>query len=186
MGMKILKNGLALLLLTIFLTGCLPPAVSTKTTGENGDFDPQRIKSTDFATETRKLTLITRNPATDAARRAEAHRRLAILFLIPRNPARDLARGLEELGHYLEAAPEKMDRPAAAGWATAIKFWTEQEELEKKISALKKAVADLDEKNRQLAREKEDLGSTNAELKKIIEKLKNLDLSLEKKRRDFR
>jgi hypothetical protein len=177
----------AALLAAIFLGGCLAP-----THPPNQDeaafrtFTPQELTVADFAREIEKLLVITRDPTTGAMTKSEAHRRLAILHLNPRNPARDLPKAITELGKFLESAPENLNRPSAASWATALKSAIEFQGMEKKIAGLENQVAGLNNRNRQQTKEKEEVEKTNRELKKTLEQLKELDLSLEKKRKNFR
>lgn len=176
--MQTLKNFQIVLFLAMFITGCIPASLPQRTS-PNNYFAPQNIKSADFAKEISALTETSTNKITSAVERAEAHRRLAILYLIPRNPDSDFKTATKELGKYLEMAPDKLDNRAAANWATALKSGKEHQGLKRKVAALNKKV-------RLLSNEKKDLTSTNAELKQTIEKLKKLDLSLEKKRRKLR
>ena len=198
--MKTLKKFHAVLFLAIFLTGCLPatwPPTWLQQTGRlNSDFAPQKLHHTDFAKKIRKLTITSQDPKSSNLEKAEAHRRLAILYLIPRNPDSDFRSAANELGKFLEIAPDKLDNLAAASWATALKSGEEYQSLKTKVAAvaalnkknsqLKTKVAALNKKNSQLTKEKKDLAEANTELMKTIEKLTKLDLSLEKKRRNFR
>jgi hypothetical protein len=181
----------AVLFLAIFLNGCLSPtwpptwpqkAIPTNletSRTNNSDFAPQDLKSSDFAGRIKELDIISKSAKTSAIEKAEAHRRLAILYLIPRNPDSDFQSATNELGKFLEIAPHKLDNPAAASWATALKFGEEYQRLKTKVGA-------LNIKNYRLAKEKTALADKNTELMKIIEKLKKLDLSLEEKRRNLR
>jgi hypothetical protein len=184
--MNTLRFFCTVLLSAIFLTGCLSPTLPQKPITDVVYFTPQGLKSADFAQEIAKLLVITQDPETSAMEKAEAHRRLAILYLVPGNPDGDFRRAVDELGKFLESAPEKLDRPAAACWATALKSGEEFQDMKKQSQNLKTKVVRLDVNNRQLSKEKTDLKAANSELKQTIEKLKKLDLSLEKKRRDFR
>ena len=195
--MKTLKTFHTVLFLAILLTGCLPatwPPTWLQQTGRpNSDFAPQKLHHTDFAKEIRKLTIISQDPKSSNLEKAEAHRRLAILHLIPRNPDSDFRSAANELGKFLEIAPDKFDDLSAASWATALKSGEEYQSLKTKVAALNEKneqlqskAAELDKKNEQLTKEKKSLTISNTELMKTIENLKKLDLSLEKKRRNFR
>ncbi len=191
--MKTLKIFHVVLFLAILLPGCLPAIFPQKTSNPDLDFAPHQLSSTDFAKEIKSLSEIAENAASSNLDKAEAHRRLAILYLIPRNPDSDFQRATSELGKFLEMAPDKFDDHATASWATALQsgeeylsLKTKVATLEKENSKLKSKVGALDKKNSQLSKEKESLTVSNAELMKIIENLKKLDLSLEKKRRNFR
>ncbi len=180
----------AVLFLAIFLTGCLPrtwpPTWPQRTSRASSEtrltkpaFAPQDLNSSDFAGKIKELTSISKDSNTSNTEKAEAHRRLAILYLVPRNPDSNLKSATTELGKFLEIAPHKLDNLAAANWAAALKSEEEHQNLRNKVDALNK-------KNYRLAEEKTALASKNTELMKIIEKLKKLDLSLEEKRRNLR
>ncbi|MCK4839896.1 MAG: hypothetical protein KAS94_13915 [Desulfobulbaceae bacterium] len=193
--MKTLKIFHVVLFLAILLPGCLPPFLSQKTsnTNTNIDFAPHKLDRSDFASTIKELTKITKSTTTSNLEKAEAHRRLAILYLIPRNPERDFQRATNQLGKFLEMTPNKFDDHATASWATALKSGEEYLGLKTKVAILDKTnsqleakVVALNKKNSQLTKEKKSLAVSNAELMKIIENLKKLDLSLEEKRRNFR
>ncbi len=191
--MKTLKISHVVLFLAILLPGCLPAIFPQKTINPNIDFAPHKLSRADFAKEIKALSEIAENANASNLDKAEAHRRLAILYLIPRNPDSDFRSAASELGKFMEMAPEKFDDIAVASWATALKsgeeslaLKTKVATLEKEKSQLKTKVAALNKKNSQLSKEKDSLAASNAELMKIIENLKKLDLSLEKKRRNFR
>lgn len=176
--MQTLKKFQIVLLLAMFITGCIPASLPQKTSPTNY-FAPQNIKSADFAKEISALSKTSTDQRTSTAERAEAHRRLAILYLIPRNPANNFQTATKELGKYLEMAPDNFDFSAAANWATALKSGKEYQDLKIKAAALNKKV-------HLQSNEKRVLVNSNAELRQTIEKLKQLDLSLEKKRRNLR
>lgn len=188
MKMTLLNNLRIILALTLFVTGCLPSALprETKTEDIYPAFTPQALKAADFAREIEKLTLIIQNQTVSREKRSEAHRRLAILYLNPRNPERNFLKSIDELGEFVDSAPEKMDKAGAADWVTALKTGKELQDMRKKTTRLEKQLELLTEENQLLVNEKEGLEKTNSGLNKTIEKLKNLDLSLEKKRRTFR
>ena len=174
--MKIKKITYAIAITTALLTmGCLP-AFSPST---NNDQTFRQMKKNDFAIEIKKLTKIVKSPQVSDQEKAEAHRRLAIIYLIPRNPQQDQKKALNELGKFLEMAPGELNQTSAASWATAIKSAGEYKELERKAKK-------LGSENRKLTEANRNLAASNARLEADIEKLKNLDLSLEKKRKSFR
>ena len=160
-----------LLTVALLMAGCLPSlAPSTNTTGDDQLF--MRMGKADFAREIEKLTAIARSSQTSKQEKAEAHRQLAIIYLIPRNPKQDQDKAIAELGRFLEMNPGGLDQASAASWATALKSAREFRELENE--------------KRQLAKANKKLAARNTRLEEDIEKLKNLDLSLEKKRQRFR
>jgi|GEM_PF-5180610 len=174
------------------LTGCFPPTMPEKTGYDSLDFTPQKFELADFAKETEKLRQITDTAQTSNEDKAEAHRRLAILYLIPKNPGRDRQKAVEELGKFLELDPHGLDRKEAADWVLALKTGEECRDLQGKNQKLSAKAARLDKEkkeleatNLRLAEEKEKLTAANAELTKTIERIKKLDLSLEKKRRNY-
>ena len=170
--MRITETTYALILITAMITsGCLPPSLSnTSRTGDGQSF--MQMEKADFAREIKKHTAITKSKQASIQEKAEAHRQLAIIYLIPRNPKQSEKKALNELGKYLEMTPEGLDRATAASWATAIRSSRDFRELERKVKK-------IGSKNRKLA-------AHNAKLEENIEKLKNLDLSLEKKKKSFR
>jgi hypothetical protein len=170
--MKTTRTTYALILVIALITsGCLPPTLSKNNRADSDQIFMQ-MKKADFAREIKKHTAITKSRQASTKEKAEAHRQLAIIYLIPRNPKRSEKKALNELGKYLEMTPGGLDRATAASWATAIRSSRDYRELERKIKK-------LDSENRQLA-------THNAKLEENIEKLKNLDLSLEKKKKSFR
>ena len=169
--MKLANYCCIYLLLVFFMGGCLPVS-RTVTSSEGKDFSIHEMTSNDFKAESARLNAITEKSKTAPNAKAEAHRRLAIIYLSPGNPKQDHKKALVELGKYLSLNPGELDKPAAASWATAIKSAKEFEQARQKLSRLEK-------KN-------SDLRKTAAKLEKTIEQLKNLDLSLEKKRKNLK
>lgn len=174
------------------LTGCFPPTMPEKAGNKPLGFAPQKFELADFAKETEKLSQITTTAETGNEDKAEAHRRLAILYLIPKNPGRDRQKAVEELGKFLELAPRGLDQAEAADWVLALKTGEECRDLQEENLRLSVNTARLDKEKKKLAatslrlaEEKEKLTAANAELTKTIERIKKLDLTLDKKRRDY-
>ena len=167
-----MKTTYALILIaTLMISGCLPLNFSlTNRTGDGQAF--LQMEKADFAREIKKHTATTKSKQATIQEKAEAHRLLAIIYLIPRNPKQSEKKALNELGKYLEMTPGGLDRTTAASWATAIRSTRNFRELERKV--------------RKLGGENRQLTAHNAKLEEDIEKLKNLDLSLEKKKKSFR
>lgn len=177
--MIIKKTTYALTIATALLAmGCLP-AFSPSTNKTNDDQTFQQMEKNDFAIEIKKLTMIAKSPQASAQEKAGAHRQLAIIYLIPRNPQQDQKKALDELGKFLEMSPGELDQAAASNWSTAIKSAGEYEKLARKAKK-------LGSENRKLTEANRNLAASNARLEADIEKLKNLDFSLEKKRKSFR
>ncbi|MEN8142607.1 MAG: hypothetical protein ABFQ82_03295 [Thermodesulfobacteriota bacterium] len=174
--MKFASYSYLSVLLVFFLGGCLPQ--STTGLGGNG-FAPHKMTGADFKAETARLNAITEKAKTVPNEKAEAHRRLAIIYLSPGNPKQDQKKALAELGKYFSLNQGKLNRSSIASWAKAIESAKEFEQARQKISRLEK-------KNRNLGKTEAKLKEQNAKLKKTIEQLKDLDLSLEKKRKKLR
>ncbi len=173
--MKI-KNYCYLYLLLIFLVGgCLPKSIETV----DDNFVPYKMTTADFKAETARLKAITERSKTAPNEKAEAYRRLAIIYLSPDNPKQDHKKALEELGNFLSLNSGKLDSYSASDWAKAIELSKEYEQSRQKISRLER-------KNRKLEKTITTLKGENARLEKTIEQLKNLDLSLEKKRKKLK
>lgn len=184
--MKSMRFSHIIILAAVFLSGCLPSTAPQKPTGAMAYFAPQELKPSDFAKEIGKLVVITQDQKISTMEKAEAHRQLSILHLSPRNPDNNFQSAIDELGKFLELTPNQLDQSAAASWAIALKSGAEYREMKEQHQKLKNKIDKLEGKNYRLSKEKKALNTANAELKKTIEKLKNLDLSLEKKRRNFR
>ena len=167
--MKLINYYCVSILLVFSLGGCLP--LSTTGSAGNG-FAPHKMTAADFKAETARLEAITEKSKTAPNEKVEAHRRLAIIYLSPDNPKQNHKKALAELGKYLNLDPGKLNHSEAASWAMAI-------ESTKEFEQTKQEVARLQKKNRNLKEQ-------NTRLKKTIEQLKNLDLSLEKKRKNLR
>ena len=175
--MQLVKYCCISIMLVFFLSGCLPMGMAGRTTGS--DFAPQQMTGADFKAETARLTAITEKSKTVPNEKAEAHRRLAIIYLSPDNPQQDHRKALAELGRYLNLDPQKLNRSTVASWVKAIESAKEHEQTRKRVVQLEK-------KNRDLGKTIAKLKAQKTKLEKIIEQLKNLDLSLEKKRKTLR
>jgi hypothetical protein len=167
-------------ILIFVLSGCLSATMPGKARNDALDFDPLNLPRSDFIQESAKLQRITRDPATGIEEKAEAHRRLAILHLIPGNPERDPQKALDELGKFVELAPQRLDRQEAADWVLALNPGAGHRQGDQNCAA---KTARLTAANFQRAKENEELTAANTELKETIEQIKKLDLSLEQKRR---
>jgi hypothetical protein len=177
--MKIKKTTYAVALtVALLMAGCLP-LLSSTTSRTGGDQSFMQMEKSAFAGKIKKLIETTKSPQTSRQEKAAAHRQLAIIYLIPRNPKQDQNKALKELGKFLEMSPGGLDQASAADWATAIRSAREYRDLERKAKK-------LSNENRQQAKANKKLAARNAKLEADIEKLKNLDLSLEKKRQRFR
>lgn len=174
--MQLLKHCCISIMLAFFLGGCLPKGITARPAGS--DFAPQQMTEADFKAETARLAAITEKSKTVPNEKAEAHRRLAIIYLSPGNPQQDHGKALAELGKYLSLDPGKLDRSTVANWVKAIESAKEHEQTRKRV-------AQLEKKNRGLEKTIAKLQAQKTKLEKTIEQLKNLDLSLEKKRKNL-
>jgi hypothetical protein len=125
--------------------------------------------------------------------KAEAHRRLAILYLIPANPGHNPEKALEQLGKFLELTPNRLDKKEASDWVRALEISGDDcgvikekhQSLSTQLSKIDRENKKLTATNSRLVKEKEELAAANKELKKIIDKIKKLDLSMEQKKKDY-
>jgi len=173
-------------LLFLFLSSCLPLQLNQKTAPSN----PYAAGTGNFAAETAALNKKAAAIDASKAEKAEAHYRLAILQLNPRNPDLSYRKAEAALQKYRELTPADKLLPEATFWLAALQKLKELEEhqadLKKKISELRKQSDGLIKERTNLDKNYRDLEEVNGKLKKDIEKLKYLDLSLEKKRKSFR
>ena len=156
---------------SLFLSGCLPLA-KLQGSQSTASHSFSQMKKGDFLAEIKKQNGIISSKQASIKEKAEAHRQLAIIYLVPGNPKRSEKKAVDELGKYLEMTPGGLDKTEAASWATAIGSAKEYSELERKV--------------KKLAAENRQLREQNTRLEDNIEKLKNLDLSLEKKKKNLR
>lgn len=110
---------------------------------------------------------------------AEAHRRLALLYLLPNNPMRNEKKAAKALRSYVKMSPEGTERLENSLWLQL---------LEEKLALgerKRKELTACDAEKQRLAEQAEDLSAKNTKLNEDIEKLKLIDLSVEKKRKSF-
>jgi hypothetical protein len=94
------------------------------------------------------------------------------------NPAPDYARALKALEGYARLVGEK-SLPEDVRYRLGLLRAAVGTE------SLKKNIRTLEAENRKLRTERETLVSENAEMNEVIEKLKQLDVHMEKKRREI-
>jgi hypothetical protein len=157
---------------------------------EESAFAPGNLRAVEIATEIGDLESISRNPRATDAEKAEALRRLALLHLAPHNPARDLALAAEAQAAYLELQPAGTARQEGEIWLALILERLGSERLlqqqSEKIREKDGALAGLGAEKQRLTQKIAAQETVNAKLKADIEKLKFIDLSVEKKRKSFR
>lgn len=150
------------LILSISLPSCLhqeriASPISTDLAGKCLYPDIE-LTNRDLSAEIRKLEkVLTGNP--DAITLGKAYRRLASLYSSPKNPSPDYSRSY----HLLKKLSD-LDRDSAQ--SDLLQYW----------SSLLATINELQQKNSHLTKE-------NSEIKGIIEQLKNLDMSIEEKRK---
>lgn len=110
---------------------------------------------------------------------AEANRRLALLYLLPKNPLRNENKAAKALRSYVKMLPEGTERLENSLWLQL---------LEEKLALgerKRKELSSFEAEKKRLAKQVEDLSAQNTKLNEDIEKLKLIDLSVEKKRKSF-
>ncbi len=154
---------------------------------------------TDILQETARLEKTARDHP-DPSVRAQSHLRLASLYVNSRNPHLNYTRSLQEFGNYLSLAPAKPLTEDSRNWLAALremerlrneraKMETRSKGFQNQIERLQVSLEKTQEtnKNLQVSLEKAQESNKNlreevANLKEMIEKLKNLDLQMEEKR----
>jgi hypothetical protein len=145
----------------------------------------ERIDPAAFPAEIARVERIV-SAATDPREKAAAQHRLALLHLAPANPQRDLDQGAVALRIYV-------DQMAAGEARNENRLWLQI--LGERILLEKNAEGREGKNNRaaahklevqELTRQIQDLAAANAKLQADIEKLKMIDLSVEKKRQSSR
>jgi hypothetical protein len=164
-----------------------PPTVALQ---EEAVFAPGQLRAAEIPGEIAGLELTSRNFQASVTERAEALRRLALLHLAPQNPARSPALAAEAQSAYLQLRPGDPARQEGEIWLALILDRLESERLlrqqSEKIRDKERACAELGAEKQRLAQKIADQEAANAKLKADIEKLKFIDLSVEKKRKSFR
>ncbi|MBU0481532.1 MAG: hypothetical protein KKG47_10550 [Proteobacteria bacterium] len=191
---KIIPAGL---LLSALLLGCLPITGKNRAT----DFSTEGLSQKEFAFRIRKLQndylTLDEKEGPDAVR---IHQDLVSLFLSPHNPDRDLGRAATELEEIISLSPQGPERDEAKSILTILNEFTEQrrviETLQAQLDEAQSAresqgakdrrIKELTAENTSLKQRQEELRAENRKLETTIEKLKFLDLNIEKKRKNFR
>lgn len=163
------------------------PAVAAQ---EESAFAPGSLRVEELSAKIAGLELTSRNPRASDAEKAEALRRLALLHLAPHNPARSLILAAEAQAAYLKLRPVEAARQEGEIWLALILDRLRDERLlqqqSEKIQERDRALAELGGEKQRLAQKIAAQEVVNAKLKADIEKLKFIDLSVEKKRKSFR
>lgn len=112
--------------------------------------------------------------------KAEAHLHLAALYLAKENPQKDYHYGLVHLTKAASVWPELNNNLAFVSWLELLtRFETEQRQAEKDQDALKNKLARLQQQN---ANQRQDISN----LRETLDRLKRLEMSVERKRRAFK
>ncbi len=190
-------NFILCLLVQVLLQGCIPALGTNSTRDSSAD----QLSAEEFTSRINKLrqdsiSRYSGNPV----KIGRIHRELAHLHLSPNNPKRDLSQAASELKKYLETEKNVRARNDTENMLELLKeigaLDQKVTELQKKLHGTDAAQKFIKEKNsqiKQLSRENKalkkrqgELLADNKKLETTIEKLKFLDLNLEKKRKTFR
>jgi hypothetical protein len=182
----------AFCLTLLFVNGCTPslfrlaqpPSASPE---KVEDVDLFRLQPADYpeaiASLERKISLLDHSPPAQA----EAQHRLALLYLLTENPLRDENKAIAALRTFVELLPEGTTKLENSLW---LQLLQEKLTLAKNCAALreknKRNLTVLEAEKQHLLRQVEDLTAKNFKLNEDIEKLKLIDLSVEKKRKSYR
>jgi hypothetical protein len=185
---------LTLPLLLLAAAGCLP--LQSRTSADSTfsakssrikTIDLDRLKPADFPEEIERLEKAIDSANSTAHEKAESQHRLALLYLLPANPHRDLHKGAVALQGFVEQIPDGLVKQENSIWLKLLRDKILQEKSLKELeerSGL--ATTALEKEKQQLSQQVQDLTDSNARLKQDMEKLKMIDLSVEKKRKSYR
>ena len=106
---------------------------------------------------------------------------------MPANPQRDLHKSAVALQGYVEQIPDGLEKQENRIWLQLLRDKILQE---KSLKALEegsgRVTTALEKEKQELNQRIQDLTNSNAKLKQDLEKLKMIDLSVEKKRKIYR
>jgi len=185
---------LTLPLLLLAAAGCLP--LQSRTSADSPPYSKsrqvktialERLNPADFPPEIKRLEKAIDSANSSALEKAANQHRLALLYLLPANPHRDLHKGAVALQSYVKLIPDGLDKQENSIWLQLLQDRISQEnslkELEERSGL---ATTALEKEKQQLSQQVQDLTNRNARLKQDLEKLKMIDLSVEKKRKSYR
>jgi hypothetical protein len=194
-----LVKALPPLLCVIFLSSCTLPYLQR----ESCDTIP---KSEDFPIAITRWETIAKEH-TDAAKKAPAHLRLALLYSHYKNLNPDYLTALNELETYVNLDKERSNtdeiqnllallRSLKAAGEENKRLASERERLphenqkkfngEKNHEKLKSELERFSKENQEMKIKMEQLIKENQEIKKTVEELKHLDINIEEKRRQIK
>jgi len=123
----------------------------------------------------------------DTSLQAKYHLQLAWLYANHKNPKMDYRKALEEFEAYLTMAPERAQTDEIYNWLSILRALatSEKERLksQERLEDQVKKNQQLRENIKKLLERNASLEENNASLKNAIERLKTLNLELEKKRK---
>ena len=169
------------LAIMVLLSGCL--AAKTKkccpVSGEGGfPFVNEAMDPSSYLQEMKKWqTVLQETP--DSKTKAEAHLHIAGLYFAKNNPQKNFSTGYVELTRATAACPDLQKNTAFTGWLELLAM------VETESKKAQKDIVDLE---KQLTRAQHQIATQHREIVKLretLEKLKSLEMSVERKRRSF-
>ncbi len=132
---------------------------------------------------------MTARTASKASERVQAHLKLARLYTSYKNPQRNYNKALKHLEIYASLQSDFTNDAELRNWLSALKQLDRQrqavDQSQRDISKLQKTNMHLIRKNAKLKKINSQLTESNKELTKTIELLKNIDRSIEEKRKSY-
>ncbi|MBU0484409.1 MAG: hypothetical protein KKB30_07845 [Proteobacteria bacterium] len=164
------------------LGGCLPASFNA---GNKAGLHTQPADYTNQTTELLATIKNEPNPATEAKTRLQ----LAGIYLSHNNPDKDYQKALKQLELFTLLDQDTGKSFEIQNWLAVLKEVNKEpvtEPLKKKINNLSDSLKRTEKISKEREQQNQKLAAENAELKVTIEKLKYLDLNLEKKRKNYR
>jgi predicted Zn-dependent protease len=162
--------------MVVFSTGCVRQTKNIKGSTYYLTLQPKEIK-----TEISQLENALKSEDDSLSRPASLFY-LALLYSHFKNPEPDYKRAFKELEEYISLDPEEAEEKSSVRYLLSLlKKLIKNENL---CNELKTLNTTLKQENKTLTKKYEKLVIENQNIKEIIEKLKQLDIQLEKKRRE--
>ena len=168
------------------VAGCLPVQQAEEPAAPPPVSPLVGLDSADYGARIEQLAIKADAVFTSAAERAKCLRLLALLHLSPDNPARDYYKAAAALEKLARVSPDEAERIEAAIWLSRVRELLAQQQELLAFKEKERTCLDTEAENEQLEKRIVALQKNNSKLKQVIEELKHLDLSLEKKRKSFR
>lgn len=170
------------LTMSALLSGCLAGKtdnVNSLAAQSGLPFPREDMSATSYRHETQKWQDSVQKTA-GGKEKAEAYLHLAALYLAKDNPQKDYHNGLVYLTKAASVWPELNNNLAFISWLELLtRFETELRQAEKDQDALKNKLSRLQQQN---ANQRQDI----VKLRETLDKLKMLEMSVERKRRAFK